>query len=208
MNKEQKINLLETGLETLIEEMHKAKENPFWNNGVLLRQFHLEGYGRMDLVHIETTTEYDFGIRSVDTININVLELKKEKIGYNEIGQLARYMKGVKRYLFLKGIEESDRLKINVYGISIGKEIDNTSDFVYLMELMKDIQVYSYRLNYKTGLEFYEINFDYFNKKEKPDNITNKQLKDIFKLSYVEFLEDEILEKNSYQDFLKSNEYK
>jgi len=130
--------------------------------------------------------------------NVNVIELKRGKVGYSEIGQLCRYLKGLKQFLGPYLTSKKDR--INVSGIVIGKEVEQGGDFVYLLDQLRNIDVYTYKLDYKTGLKFERSygwalkNVDFENTKfsiEKP-KITNL---------IRQYLQNQIDENKSIEEF-------
>jgi len=197
MSKDKKINLLEIDLEDLVEKLLEDEpETLSLLPGILMRQFVLKGYGKIDLLHLSFHKEYDWtGKKTVlnNYLEITVIELKRDKLSYNEVGQLARYMKGIKNYY--DGLKEvlTKGFCIRVKGILIGKTIDAQSDFVYMMNYMgNDIDLYTYELNYKTGLEFeYKSFMDYFNPGQEIESTkldflksTYTELKEIYKHDY------------------------
>lgn len=67
-------------------------------------------------------------------LNITVFELKKEKAGISAFLQAVRYCKGIKTYLD----EKKPNIQFKLDIVLSSKEIDIQSDFVFLLDLIKD----------------------------------------------------------------------
>lgn len=153
------MNILENEFENMLEQMINDGSEHIKDlqlkKGYLLRQPALHGYGKMDLVLFNYNTYFLNGtvnrVKQRDLL-VTCIELKKDKIGYNELGQLCRYMQGIER------VAQNDlsNLNITVRGILIGRDIEHGGDFAYLADkvAVSDIDIYSYVFDYKTGLRF------------------------------------------------------
>jgi len=175
------MNILEKEIEDLVQEyINTEKENVFnLDKGILLRQFELGNYGVVDLLHINYLAFNNPDEREKH-LTITPIEIKRGKISYNEVGQICRYVKGIGSFISKKGYHDVFN-SISVRGILMGKEIDLSSDFVYAMELIESISVYTFSLNLKTGLQFTKEDFGYTRTDEGFERIKNKQLKTVFR---------------------------
>lgn len=155
------MDILENDLEDIIENMFKEKSDLVYSigcgEGIILRQPDLKGYGTMDLVNI-VFTGFDYkntlpgSRRRVREWDINILELKRGKLGFNELSQLCRYVTGVERFINHINLRRDN---FKVYGVLLGKSVETNGDFVYLLENLKtNISAYTFKLDYKTGIEF------------------------------------------------------
>jgi len=180
------MDILENDIEDIIFDMFKEGSELVYNfncgEGMIIRQPTLGPYGKMDLVNIvyngKEPISYgwtDTDVREIRSWDINIVELKRGKVGYNDLGQIARYVTGMKRYL--KTLNNS-KDRFNVHGILLGKNIEDAGDFVFLLDKLENISVYTYSLDYKTGIDFDESN-DWFMKDENFSKISinNKELK-------------------------------
>jgi len=173
------MDILENDLEDIIENMFKDKSDLVYEigcePGIILRQPALSGYGKMDLINISYRGNNANGFLKDEELkrlwNIDIIELKRGKLCFNELSQLCRYMTGVKRYLIhnkRKYIKESFQIR----GVLIGKEIEESGDFVYLLNRlgMTNIDIYTFSLDYKKGLSFNYVWDEWYNKNENIDN--------------------------------------
>lgn len=181
------MNILEKEIEDTIESMIKDYEPQCEDIGVssniVLRQTDIPPYGTIDLLNLSV---YRWGYKEPEQRywEIKIIELKRNKIGYNELGQLCRYVKGVKRFVE----EQLSDYHITVSGVLIGKELEVNGDFVFLANLLThsdaNIDIYTFSLDYKTGLRFNFIG-DWSRKNESFDNVDlnqfNKSIKDALK---------------------------
>lgn len=158
------MNILEKEIEELVGEVLENGIHRGLNEGEhkIIRQFNLPGYGVIDLVAIPINYEED--------VTIDIYELKRDKIDVNALMQLCRYLKGFKNYIekFKRDGKIRKNRNININGYLIGKEIEESGDFVYLMNyISENISVYTYGLSIENGLEFELESFDgYCNKKQ------------------------------------------
>lgn len=175
------MDILENELEDIIYQMFQDKSHLLseiqCSSGKVLRQVNLKGYGRMDLVNISHSCSIGNGNKKIRYWNIDVIELKRGKISFTELGQLCRYMKGVRRYI--KSLEVSDKNHFIVNGILIGKGIETNGDFVYLLDYMEDINCYTVSLDYKTGLSFNSCKDQYYSANEDFGDIHWEYYRDI-----------------------------
>lgn len=152
------MKFLEQDLEQIIWEADKEQleERGLYLPGKLLRQFKIGNYGIADLINIEK--QYDGPNNPY--LNIQIIELKQDKVGISAFLQAIRYAKGIQRYLELRNFTDY-RLSI----ILIGSGIDKGGSVCFLPDL---IGCYTeYKTNYITTLKYYtyEYKFDgvYFN---------------------------------------------
>ena len=136
----------EEGVENLID---RGLE-PIYYTRNIYRQLRIGNYGIADIV---------YGHVFNDKIYVTVVELKKDSINCDSVIQSMRYVKGVRSYL-RKRFPKRD---VYVDTILIGKSV-NTSDWVYLLDYMSNIHVYTY--DYRIdGLhfEYEEMNYSLTN---------------------------------------------
>ena len=121
------------------------------------KQLRIGNYGVADLITIRKPVLKIYKDCSFhSSFHVCVYEFKKDKISMSAFLQAIRYAKGVKQYLKHRGFDESDIL-LSV--TLIGKEIDRTSDFIYLPEFIKSeyLNLKFYTYDYELGgLYFYE----------------------------------------------------
>ena len=164
------MNFLEKDLEEIIFTADKEKLSDrglyFYPHEKLKRQVRIGNYGIADLVGIKKPFYHPI-IKEKCKGQITVYELKKDRISISTFMQAANYLHGIKRYLTIKGYNESYDYCIRL----IGKEIDSSSSFVYLPDLITNhsydetitrdsiFRLESYLYSYDIdGLRFDEIN--------------------------------------------------
>lgn len=206
------MDILEDELEDIIYQMFKDKSDLVYdlncNSGIIIRQPVLSSYGRADLINIEYAGNDWECINFKDKIykgfrqwSINVIELKRDKIGYNEVGQICRYLKGLKEFIQTLKLPK-DRFYIK--GILIGKRVEENGDFVYLLDQLNQVDVFTYSLDYKTGLNFSRssdwrlMNVDFTNTNL---NFNISEIKNLIR----EHLQEEINDRKSYNKFKTFN---
>lgn len=169
------MNFFEKDLEEIIylSDKDKLSDRGLNLHGNLKRQLKIGNYGIADLIEIQKPY-YDGYFKQKYKGVINIIELKKDKIGVSTFFQAINYLKGIKTYL-----EDKDKLHLFNFKITlIGKEVDLNSSFCFLGDLFSSdlggtelyndhkIQVELYKYSYGLeGLEFKEI-YNY--------NLTNK----------------------------------
>lgn len=153
-----KMNILESDLEDMLEQMINDKSDHIQllrlpKNGILFRQFNIKGYGRTDLMYLNYVNHKEYKEKF---LNIYVIELKKDLLTVDDISQLCRYVRAVRR--FVDDFEYN--LNINVRGILIGKGVCKSGDVVFLGDVLSEsnIDIFSYQFDYKTGLRFDCVN--------------------------------------------------
>jgi hypothetical protein len=169
------MEFFEKDLEEIIylSDKEKLSDKGLYLHGILKRQFKIGNYGIADLVEI-SLPRYDEYFKCKIKGVINILELKKDKIGVSTFFQAINYLQGIKTYLNNKDKEHLFNYKITL----IGREIDLNSSFCYLGDLFcnsiyddeifqeSKIQVELYKYSYGIdGIEFKEIsNYNLTNK--------------------------------------------
>ena len=139
----------------------------------IIRQLKLQGYGRLDLLVIDYSNELPI---------FKIIELKENKIDYNALGQISRYMTALKRNLremnFPK--KEIDIFPCTIKGILIGKELELNGDICYVTDQIPEIEIIIYNLNLENGVTFDNDNSNWFDKKEKINYNLEKQIRKAF----------------------------
>lgn len=128
------MEFLEKDLEQIIYE---TSNNKLFSRGLTnilcydskkKRQLKIGNYGVCDLIFYTRSYDHDCS-ETVPLLEINVLELKKDKIGISAFLQAVRYAKGISHYLSKRNITN----KISI--VLIGRTID-VSDFIYLTDML------------------------------------------------------------------------
>jgi len=176
------MDFLEKDLEEIIylSDKDALSDKGLYLKGVLKRQLKIGNYGIADLVNIYKP----YYSRSVKIDNeyhvvhnkgiIEVIELKKDKIGVSTFFQALNYVKGIKSYLEMRGCSDLFNFKI----VLIGKSVDLSSSFCYLSDLF-DVHVEDSYIEQKcvTAVELYTYSYDLDGIKFKEIhgyNLTNK----------------------------------
>ena len=120
--------------------------------GILLRQVNIEGYGVMDLLHIEFSPDVD----GMPNVYIKIIELKKDVIDSNAIGQICRYKKGVERAfeLFSKGKHGKHFKRVEIEGMLLGRSINDNNDVGHTIDAIDWLTCKTYSLSIVNGIEF------------------------------------------------------
>lgn len=125
----------------------------YLNDAHTYRQLRLGNYGVCDIVqfsrsceHLEECPGYYY---TQHVIDVHVIELKKGDIDIDALIQAVRYCKGVLEYIEdVRGLECKVQFSVSLVGSKI-----NTSDFVYMSELLQED---NFCLNFFT----YKYDFD------------------------------------------------
>ena len=169
------MDFLEKDLEEIIylSDKEKLSDRGLCMYGKLKRQLKIGNYGIADLIEIQRPY-YHTGFKRLVKGNINIIELKKDKIGVSTFFQALNYLKGIRTYLDGRGVEYHYNYTITL----IGRDVDNTSSFCYLgdlfdfteyddfldEEIKTNIKLFRYKYGIE-GLEFEEVtNYNLTNK--------------------------------------------
>lgn len=106
------------------------------------RQVRIGNYGICDLIFAKRYVFSNGG----STLQINVVELKKEVISMSSFIQLHRYMAGIERYFDKQGIRHE------IQGVLVGRKIEQ-NDFCYVSNF-SDVKFYTYDYDWD-GIKFY-----------------------------------------------------
>jgi hypothetical protein len=154
------MQFLEKDLEQIIFETRNEdlQEKELYISGVKKRQLRIGNYGISDIVTIQRPQYYPkqsdgHGGFYVEPLTITVYELKQNKISVSAFLQVIRYAKGIKSYLSKRNLKIDYELNICL----IGKEIDLSSELIYLTEFIDTLSLITY--NY--GID--GISFKYHN---------------------------------------------
>ena len=155
------MDILEKEIEDIIFEMYKDKSEKCYNlgsePGLILRQVKSESNGISDLINIKYQGT-EGGSKRI--WHIDIIELKRGIIGYEELGQICRYTTAARR--FVKSLK-SKKDVFEIRGLLIGKSINYSGDFCFILDCLKDIDVFTFVLDHETGIEFDEqSNRDWF----------------------------------------------
>lgn len=151
------MNFLEKDLEEIIfcSDAEHLKQRGLRLKGKPKRQLRIGSYGIADLVYFNRVST---GINP--HLEINVVELKKDKIGISALLQAVGYCRGIDRYLQKRDFSSDYYFNI----ILIGREVDTSGNLVYLTDLINGGK-YSYSGIYYYGhclnkLSFYRYEYD------------------------------------------------
>lgn len=114
---------------------------------ITLRQHRLGNYGIMDIVFIGYCP-YD------KEFMIDVLELKKDAIDYNTLDQAFKYKRGIEQYMKTAFPNAKYAVRTHLIGKHINLE---TSSICYVPNIIPEFKLYIYKLDFKNGLQFEEI---------------------------------------------------
>lgn len=124
--------------------------------GKLFRQFKIGNYGIADLVYC--TFQHDNPYRGY--LNIQIIELKKGKIGISAFLQAVGYAKGIQRWFSINKPNIDYKISICL----IGENVDLSGNFCYLPDLFDNehggfcsviFKEYEYSLNGLTFIDMY-----------------------------------------------------
>ncbi len=140
-------------------------------SGIPQRQFQITGYGVIDLITFDVSPGDHKPL-----LTIEIIELKKNEIDYNAIGQISRYKTAIERSIqsinkFYKHFE------VEIKGFLIGSHIGN-GDVRYVLDNMKWITTLSYELTLQEGISFQD-HIGWYRPDEDFTNIYSKLL-DLF----------------------------
>lgn len=133
------MKFLEKDLEDIIWESDNVKlqEKGLDIQGKKYRQLRIGKYGIADIVTIEkdySPSKYvKDEFKTLSRLIITVYELKKEKAGISAFLQAVRYVKGISQYI--ESFRGKD-IEIQYNIVLCAKEIDKTSDYIYLTDLL------------------------------------------------------------------------
>lgn len=148
-----------------------------------LRQQDLGNYGRPDVIGYSIHPR-DKGER---IITVSVFELKKEQININTLLQASRYCTGIQEYISKHNLVNT-RVVTNIF--LIGKSIDDSTDFVFLLNQMSNVRAYTFKLDIYEGLKFNRENGYFINKNGfKNTNISFSDLRTLNENHYIRYTE-------------------
>jgi hypothetical protein len=134
------MEFLEKDLEEIIfnANISDLHERGLYVDGIKKRQLRIGNYGIADMVTLERP-HYNPYLNATLKGTITIYEFKKDSINISAFLQAIRYLKGIRRYLKKRNIEDNYNYKITL----VGRSIDLSSSFVYLTDLISsyDLQV-------------------------------------------------------------------
>lgn len=125
---------------------------------LFLRQKEIPGYGITDIIKIAAF--------NTGEIDIRVLELKNEPLKESHVSQLYRYITGVRR-IAERYMRLTDCPEISVRGELAGPFDKSRGDFVYLLQAIRDIDIYDLSLSMSSGFKSELVGDSWFNASEK-----------------------------------------
>lgn len=186
------MKFLEKNLEDLIyenantEEGQKLLEERGLDlRGRTYRQVSMGKYGIADLINIFASTERIQKGFSVHHLIVDIIELKKDIVNVDTLLQAVGYKKAVDEYLDGYCAKAWDDYEVRV--TLIGQKLETSSNFVFLLNELDWVKVYTYSYSIK-GLMFTDESGRWYKKdaldKEIIHKITHprkKELADIFR---------------------------
>lgn len=126
------MEFLENDLEEIMfnSSINQLNEKGLYLYGIPKRQLRIGSYGIADLVYF--TREFN-GCTGDPQVKINVVELKKDKIGISAFLQALRYVKGISRYLEKRNVSFEYIFEITL----IGRTLDMNSSYSFLTDFIE-----------------------------------------------------------------------
>lgn len=142
------MKFLERDLEEIIytSDRKALSERGLTVRGKLFRQLRIGNYGVADLVSVE---------RDPCCLFITVYELKKEKIGISAFLQALGYVKGIESYIKRR----KPKLLIEFNIVLVGSNLDTSSTYCYLPELVPPSYIGQFVTNYTYSYDVDGIRF-------------------------------------------------
>lgn len=127
--------------------------NPITDCGVdyFIRQPELGVYGIADII----TVSVYYDERLIPHYSVTVIELKNQPLKSKDYAQLCRYMKCIKKHL--SKYSRFIKLDVKVSGVLAGME-STEDDFVFLSDVMTDIDTYYLSLDMGKGFRSKLVN--------------------------------------------------
>jgi hypothetical protein len=154
------MNILEKEIEDLIWQgivedrpLLRKKGIWIWESATYHRQVDFGSYGIADIIGLQVPPKQD-GYRH---INAHIIEIKKDEINSATFFQALRYAKAITRIIEKKLTNTSCTCGITL----IGKTVDKKSDFIYLPDILANVALYTYKLDFQHGI-FFKRESDYF----------------------------------------------
>ena len=146
------MNVLEYEIEDLIYGSLKNNPDRLRKKGLHLfknsiRQLNLGSYGIADLVCYHNSHSKEGSV-----LNIQVVEIKKDYINADTIMQASRYVAGIRRLLDKRFNLKRTSLFFTI--VLIGREIQVSGDFVFLLDAFGEVSAYTYSIDLDEGVKF------------------------------------------------------
>lgn len=164
------MKFLESDLEEIIckTQNEKLQDKGLFIEGEKLQQLRIGNYGVSDIVSYKRSCDYvDFKQKDIPyrlgevyelfdnhRLDIQLFELKKDKISLSALMQAVRYCKGINSYMS----KHRNKIKYNLSINLVGKEIDLSNDLVYLSDLFS---FYDEPLNKVNGVNLYTYDYGF-----------------------------------------------
>jgi hypothetical protein len=162
------MNILEKEIEELlfhgienVPELLDQKGFKIVEGAKYYRQLNLGSYGISDIVGVHLGSRQ----RGWRSAYVHVIELKKEKVDFETLNQAVGYARAIQKYLKSKVRDISVDARISL----IGKTIDLSSSFCYLPDIFENIDLYTYELDFYTGIKFKQHEGYYMTNGQIPD---------------------------------------
>ena len=124
---------LETYLFNWKTDFIDQESHPLDSYGKSYRQVEIKGYGIIDLLYIDISPA-----PITPQIDITIVELKKDNIDLNALGQICRYKVAMER--FIEKMQEGKHSRhlrcLNIRGVLVGKDY-SSGDICYAVDCME-----------------------------------------------------------------------
>jgi hypothetical protein len=163
----------------LEDYLFSQPESPIGCYGKCFRQFEIKGYGIVDLLYVDI--DYNGKVRPL--IQIKIIELKKDKIDFNALGQISRYKIALERYFN----NSTHYFNYDIEGILVGSKYAS-GDICFTIDSTEWLSCYLYEVNLLEGITF-ECSEGWFNKGEDLTRLdkTSKELFNEYIQKYKEY---------------------
>lgn len=141
---------------------------------VLLRQFCIAGYGVADLVQVSIVPAF-YGRKNIPKLNITIMELRKDEVKLDAVGQICRYRTGISRALDkMRNRNGNILFTYEIEGILVGKEYES-GDVCYVVDNSSWLSMFSFDISLSDGITFsYEEGW--YSTKEKDSVDINEKI--------------------------------
>lgn len=112
------------------------------------RQFRLKPYGIIDLLFISTD----------EAIDLYPIEIKATPLKYEDLGQVCKYMVGLKKLYYSKFPD----ITCNIKPTLVTRKPNSDSDLVFLLSCLKNINFYHFDISLENGIQIENVYHDWF----------------------------------------------
>lgn len=125
--------------------------SPIDASGKCFRQVNITGYGIIDLLYVDFEPSCSPKAYRLPFVHIKIVELKKEQIDLNAVGQICRYKVALER--FMKNLRESLDFGYEITGVLVGSGY-GSGDVCFVVDSCEWLSTYTYEIKLSEGLVF------------------------------------------------------